>query len=99
MDLIEVSTEEATAIYKIAENMNVKWSHKTANRDNLQEYAYELTSRYAELGFIVNVDITPALVGIGYPDVAIVGRIKPIEPDHDRIRHDVKKQLKREGRI
>lgn len=99
MDLIEVSTEEAAAIYKIGEAMNTKWSHKTANRENLQEFAYEITSRYAELGFIVNVDITPALVGVGYPDVAIVGRIKPMEPDHDRIRYDIKKKMKEEGRL
>jgi len=98
-DPIEVSSDEGMQIYKLAQKLNDKWAHKTANVDNLQEYAYEATSRYAELGFIVNMDITPALVGVGYPDLAIVGRINPIETDHDRVRHEVRKQMKEEGRI
>lgn len=98
-DLIEVSRAEQEQIMKLAEILNLRWSHKTANAANLQEFAYEATSRFAELGFIVNVDITPALVGVGHPDIGIVGRVQPMEPDHDRIRHDIKKQYKNEGRI
>jgi hypothetical protein len=98
-DLIEVTKEEKIAIYKLTEYLSYKWSHKTANRANLQEFAYEASSRYAELGYIVNVDITPALVGVGRPDISIVGKIHNLETDHDRIRYDVKKEYKEKGKL
>jgi hypothetical protein len=98
-DLIEVSAEERDKIMNLAEFLNNKWRFRTASRENLQEFAYEATSRYAEIGFLVNVDITPSLVGIGSPDISIVGKISSGETDHDRIRHEVKKQYEQDGRL
>jgi|HubBroStandDraft_6_1064221.scaffolds.fasta_scaffold683429_2 hypothetical protein len=92
MDLLDVTPEELTLINKQLEFLQNKWGHRSASKENLQEFAYEVTARYAELGFIVNVDITPCLVGVGMPDVAFVGRINPVEPDHDRYRWQIKKE-------
>ena len=98
-DLLDVTEDELKAIYKLGEYITYKWGHRTATREALQEYAYEVTSRYAELGFIINVDITPALIGVGFPDVAIVSKIDTSETDHERIRHGIKKRYKEEGRL
>ena len=100
MDLIEVTPDELKAIYRLTETLTNKWSHKTATHANLQEFAYEVANRFIDLGFIVNTDITPALVGVGYPDIAIVGRINPEKDlDHDRIRHQIRKEYKEKGKI
>lgn len=100
MDVIEIRPEEYQAIQRVGQLLQNKWSHRTATHNNLQEFAYEATSRYAELGFIVNIDITAALVGVGYPDIAFVGRINPEKDlDHDRIRHQIKKDYKDKGKL
>ena len=97
--MIELYKDEREQILKLAYQIMDKYKHRTANSANLEELAKEAQGRFAELGFIVNVDVTPALVGIGPPDIAVVGRVNPQEPDHERIAKEVRQQYKDEGRL
>lgn len=57
----------------------------------LEDFEKEAHEIYAKIGFIVNVDITSALTG-GFPDIAIAGKIKQEDFDHDRLRWEIKKK-------
>lgn len=98
MDLLEVTKDELKKITDLQMMLQVKWKHKEANLKNLEELQKEVVGRFMDIGYIVNVDITPALVGIGFPDIAIVGRIEGMT-DHEKIRKEVRELYEYEGKL
>jgi hypothetical protein len=98
--------EDREAIFKVGVTMQKKWDFLCSNRFNLenpkaqknvslmQDWATEAEKRYAEAGFRVTIDITPAMAGIEPPTITIDERIEPELTDHERIYHEVKQEWK-----
>lgn len=75
-----------------------KWWGKPNTLKNLEEFEKEAHEVFARLGFIVNVDITPALFD-GFPDIAVAGKIEEEIFDHERHRHEIIKDMKEKGQL
>lgn len=98
-ELIELYEDEVEKILKIHTLLESKYHFRPNNLATLHELADEVKTRFLEAGLIVNVDITPAMVGVGPPDIAIVGRVDTSGPDHDKLRHQITKRYEQEGRL
>jgi len=97
-ELIELYEDEVEAVLKIHTKLEEKYHFKPNKIDTLHEFADEAKTRLLEIGLIANIDITPAMVGLP-PDIAIVGRVNPDGPDHEKIRYQIKKSYEQEGRL
>ena len=98
--------EDREKIFKVGVTMQKKWddlcNHKFdlknpkahKNVGFMQAWAEEAEKRYQEAGFIVKIDITPAIAGVSPPTITIEDRVKPELTDHERIYHEVKKETK-----
>lgn len=87
---------ERVACMKILQEIQLKYSHKPAYWHNLESMAAEVRDRYAsEVNLDVEVDwIGPSMaVPPQPPTINVVGRIRPIEFDHDQMRTEVQKGI------
>lgn len=103
--MLNVYQNEKEQIFKVGVVLQRKWDDacRRMDIDNpkakkntpiMQSWVNEAKNRYAEIGFKVVVDITPAMAGVSPPTISIAERIEKQLTDHDRIRHEILKEEK-----
>lgn len=100
--------EDAERVRKVGIDLNQKWNFVARRLDNplgskvqqqmIQVWHDEAVNRYREAGFIVEVDITPALAGISPPTIAVVGKTEDKPFDHDKKAWEVRRSRSQGGR-
>jgi hypothetical protein len=101
--VLEVYEADREKILKVGITMQRKWddlcNHKfdlnnpKAHRNVgfMQAWAEEAEKRFEEIGFVVKIDITPAIAGVSTPTISIEERVKPELTDYERVIHEAKK--------
>lgn len=94
--------EDAEKVRRVGTDLNNKWNYLARKLDPLplnskvqtqmiQVWHDEAVNRFADAGFIVEVDVTPALAGLAPPTVSVVGKTEKQAFDHDKKAHEIKK--------
>lgn len=101
--------EEQEKIREVGQDLNNKWrfvvsklpdipmANDTARR-MVERWHSEAVQRYQEIGFIAEVDITPALAGVGTPVISIVSRTEKHAFDHDKKAWEINKSRSQGGK-
>lgn len=94
--------EDAEKVRKVGTDLNNKWNYlarkldplplnNSVHRQMIQVWHDEAVNRFAEAGFVVEVDVTPALAGLAPPTVSVVGKTEVKAFDFDKKAHEIKK--------
>ena len=94
--------EEIEKMEKVGANLNEKYQYVLSkmdldapmckrNRELLTAWHDEVMNRYAQIGFAVECDITPALAGLAPPTIEIIGRTEDHEFDFEKKKWEVLK--------
>lgn len=76
VDYIETNDEETVAIFTLSQLLQQKYAHRTGTQKEIENLKYEASSRFAELGFVVQVETVEWTLGTGPISIAITGRIE-----------------------
>jgi hypothetical protein len=71
--------------------------HSKKNGKMFALWHEEAIKRYRDIGFIAEIDITPALAGESPPVISIVDRVEPLVFDFDKKAWEVKKSREKGG--
>lgn len=100
--MLNIYDSEREPIMKVGIVLQDKWNDLVTkvDRNNLSSkrnselmtaWADEARNRYRELGYVVEVDITPALADVATPTISFVDRVTKEEFDFDKMAYEVKK--------
>jgi hypothetical protein len=92
----ELYDEEAYKITEEVRKVQTKWYGKQATGENLMLLANEIKGRLNDLGFLTEVDVTPALVSEPI-EVRVIGRTEAHTFDWEKKSHEVRKSRKEGG--
>lgn len=107
---MDIYDEEAAKIKEVGVDLNKKWQwlakrlpplplQNEKARQAIQIWHDEAVARYHDAGWIVEVDITPALSGLMAPTVSVVDRVQKISGfDFDKKQYEVRKSRERGGK-
>lgn len=97
-DLVNLYDEDVVRIGKISAELVDRWSGRTNSQLNLDLLEKEAVARFTEIGFTIQVDTTPCLVGHA-PVISITGRTDAHVFDVEKKRWEVLKAKIRGQRI
>lgn len=94
--------EDAEKVRRVGTDLNNKWNYLARKLDALplnnkiqtqmiQVWHDEAVNRFADAGFVVEVDVTPALAGLAPPTVSVVGKTDVAEFDHEKKAYEIKR--------
>jgi hypothetical protein len=103
--------EDRLKLKQIGQDLNVKWDYVVRKiigldlnplaskhaQQMIQLWHDEAVKRYGEAGWEVEVDVTPALAGVGVPIVNVVNRLERHHFDHDKYGWEIKKSKAQGG--
>lgn len=100
--------EDAEKVRRVGTDLNNKWNYLARKLDPLplnnkiqtqmiQVWHDEAINRFADAGFVVEVDVTPALAGLAPPVVSVVGKTEVSAFDYDKKAHEIKTSREQGG--
>lgn len=94
-EVVEVYPSEISAVKMLLADIQRSYGFKTFDRANDRKFTDEVTSRFAELGFVVAIDWNEVDVDdhsdklYFIPTIALVGRTEKVVIDHERMAREI----------